>query len=121
MRADRAHQQGVAVGRRLRDLGGAGVAAGAGLLSTTNGCPNARCSSGASARATMSVVPPAANGTTMRTGRAGQDCARASDAPASAASDATAWRRETNEGGMQRLRMRRGRARYSERGDAQTV
>src|SRR6478609_2648130 len=41
-------------------------------LSTMNCWPNALDSSGAIARARMSVVPPAANGTTMRTGLVGQ-------------------------------------------------
>ena len=41
-------------------------------LSTMNCWPKALVSSGASARARMSVVPPAANGTTMRTGLVGQ-------------------------------------------------
>jgi hypothetical protein len=43
-----------------------------GLLSTMKVWPNALPSSGASARARMSVVPPAAKGTTMRTGLFGQ-------------------------------------------------
>src|SRR3569832_1391891 len=56
--------------------------------------PNALPSSGAMARARMSVVPPAAKGTTMRTGRFGQlpDCANAG-ATQEAASAASALRR----------------------------
>src|SRR6188474_797222 len=47
-------------------------------LSTMNCWPNAFDSSGATARARMSVVPPAANGTTILTGFVGQlPCAAA--------------------------------------------
>src|SRR5215218_3293282 len=43
-----------------------------GLLSTTKDWPSDLVSSCATARARMSVVPPAGNGTTMRTGLVGQ-------------------------------------------------
>ena len=66
-----------------------------GLLSTMKGWPNAFCSSGASARARMSVVPPAAKGTTMRTGLLGQAWADANIGQAGtvATRRATRWRR----------------------------
>src|SRR5512133_3847710 len=54
-------------------------------LSTMNCCPNAFESSGAIARARMSVVPPAGKGTTMRTGLAGQATCANAGAAASAA------------------------------------
>src|SRR3954454_12256122 len=47
------------------------------LFSTTNCWPNSSDIFAATTRARMSVVPPAANGTTNRTGRAGQLSARA--------------------------------------------
>ena len=66
-----------------------------GLLSTMKGWPNTRPSSGASARARMSVVPPAAKGTTMRTGLLGQaPCARSGPGATSAAdASSNSWRR----------------------------
>ena len=62
-----------------------------GLFSTMKVWPKTFCNSGAKARARMSVVPPAANGTTMRTGLDGQACARA--ASGSDESKARVWRR----------------------------
>src|SRR6185295_8166829 len=52
-----------------------------GRLSTTNCCPSRAERRVDSARATMSVPPPAANATTTRTGRSGyRSCANARDA-----------------------------------------
>src|SRR5688572_21866721 len=48
------------------------------LFSTTTGCPHASLSFCPSRRATTSVVPPAANGTTIFTGFDGNACAAAS-------------------------------------------
>src|SRR6185503_5425579 len=57
-------------------------------FSTTTDCPHASASFCASSRATTSVAPPAANGTTIFTGLAGQDCAATSAGNASASSAA---------------------------------
>jgi hypothetical protein len=46
-----------------------------GRLSTTNVCPNASPSFTDKARVTVSMPPPAASGTTVRTGRLGYVCA----------------------------------------------
>jgi len=45
------------------------------LFSTTSVCPSATFARSATTRATMSVVPPGANGTISRTGLAGYVCA----------------------------------------------
>src|SRR5262245_32063970 len=59
-------------------------------FSTTNCCPSARESCSATMRPVMSAGPPAANGTMTVTARAGQLCADAGVAPASATSAITA-------------------------------
>src|SRR5690349_16017602 len=64
-----------------------------GLLSTMKGWPKTRCSSGASARARMSVVPPAAKGTTMRTGLLGHALWAAATSGDSSAAAASARRK----------------------------
>src|SRR4051812_18353639 len=59
-----------------------------GRLSTMTGWPNAFSRLGWIRRATVSLSPPGANGTTMRTGWSGQVCARACVAAARLASNA---------------------------------
>src|SRR5438445_434080 len=62
------------------------------LFSTTTACPNVSCSLGASERARMSEVPPGGYGTMIRMGFAGQGCAQAAPARASAARPRTMGR-----------------------------
>ena len=72
LRADRSHQQRVAVGRRLGDEVGAEVAAGAGLVLDDEGLAEGLAELGRE-RARQDVGRAAgANGTTMRTGLVGQ-------------------------------------------------
>jgi hypothetical protein len=66
-RAQRGHQQGVAVRLAARHLGGADGAGGAALLSTTTVPPIFWPSSAEMVRAIMSVEPPGGNGTMMVT------------------------------------------------------
>src|SRR6185503_8367991 len=53
------------------------------LFSMTTGCPRRAASRSEIARTELSAKPPAEKGTTMRTGLAGQSCARASAVDAS--------------------------------------
>src|SRR5690349_21413968 len=46
-----------------------------GRFSTTTDCPSRAASGSATTRALLSATPPGANGTMMRSGRAGQSCA----------------------------------------------
>src|SRR4051812_42250968 len=55
-----------------------------GRFSTITGCPSACRSCSPTTRAKMSVEPPGAQGTTIRTGRVGYACARAEHAMAAA-------------------------------------
>jgi hypothetical protein len=67
-----------------------------GLFSTYTLWPSCLVSSAATERATISLVPPGANGTTKRTGFVGQvDCAKTEGAATSAAEteSARSWRR----------------------------
>src|SRR5438552_11089197 len=57
-------------------------------LSTITCCPSNCDMRGEMMRATTSIGPPAANGTTMVTGRPGQSCAAAGDAAAAASATA---------------------------------
>src|SRR5262245_22417629 len=61
-----------------------------GLFSITTCWPQIRDSRSAVMRATVSVDPPGAYGTTMRTGRAGQSCASAGRLTAVASANAAA-------------------------------
>src|SRR5947208_1392950 len=72
MGADVAEHELVAVGRRLGDAGGAGHAARAAHIFNDDLLPQKPGKAGARMRATVSAGPPAANGTTMVTGRVGQ-------------------------------------------------
>ena len=72
MAGDVRHQQRVAVGRRLRDLRLPTVAPAPARFSMITGWPSWSCSPCASSRATRSVVPPGAKGTTRRIGWVGQ-------------------------------------------------
>src|SRR5881397_2344079 len=65
-----------------------------GLFSTYTVCPSCFVSSAATERATISEVPPGANGTRKRIGLEGQaDCARTHGSASAAAAPMTNWRR----------------------------
>jgi hypothetical protein len=64
--ADRAHQQRIAVGRRLGDIRCADDAAGAGRFSTITVWPQLSVSFAASSRPTTSVLAPGENGAIKR-------------------------------------------------------
>jgi hypothetical protein len=68
-RADQ--EERVSVRRRIHDRLGTDIAAGSRSVSMTNGRPKRSESHRPIWRAMMSVDPPGANGTTMRTGRDG--------------------------------------------------
>src|SRR5262245_39881980 len=61
-----------------------------GTFSTITGWPTSSDSRAAMMRAEVSTGPPAANGTTMVTGRVGQSCARAATGLVSAMASAAA-------------------------------
>ena len=62
----------MAVGRRQRQRRVAITELPPGLLSTSTGSPSSGASRSPRVRATTSVPPPGANGTTMRSGLAGK-------------------------------------------------
>src|SRR5262245_51048256 len=84
-----------------------------GRLSTTTGWPHFAASFSPKMRGMMSAVPPAGNGTMMRTGREGYPCA---PAPAQATSIPTLQTiRESGRAGGREANMRGPRLMYSSR------